>query len=95
MRPRLRRGASLLLAVGLVACVGQEVPQRTRYALAVSREGPAASLGAGNLRMGRIVVAPRFERNAFVYQTDEAPPETFDDDQTTFVNTSDEVILPR
>jgi len=63
--------ALLLLCVWVGGCIGQEVPRRTRYVLDVTRQGPAAPLARGNLRLGRVGVDPRFERKGFVYQTGE------------------------
>lgn len=69
-RPRLV-GALLLLIAWAGGCIGLEAPRSTRYVLEVTREGPAAPLEAGNLRMGRVRVDSMFERKGFVYRSAE------------------------
>lgn len=62
---------ALLGLLGPLACLGQSPPRQVDYVLRPERPGPAAAEGAGVLRVGRVRVAPLFERKGFVYRTHE------------------------
>jgi cholesterol transport system auxiliary component len=71
--PRL---SVLLLALMLVplavgGCLSRKAPERRTFVLAAERPDGPETGGAGVLRVERIVVAPLYERKAFIYRTAE------------------------